>query len=229
MPQAARKQTSSGTDCYESLSRADHGSADDSFQRHALADGHEVELSENRVRVFDPEGELLIAFENGHAAIRAPRGDLKLSAPHGRLEIEAGHDIALKASRDVLLSAERQMEMVSGKSLFRQDPSSMAFTSANLLLQAEEAKLNLGRASLVADRVTSAVQRVAHRIDEYQLDTQRIVERSESTYREVRDVLQQRIGRMKTRVDGVLNWRSKRTVMLSDEETSIDGERILLG
>ncbi len=55
------------------------------------------------------------------------------------------------------------------------------------------------------------------------------MERSRDVFRDVADLCQSRVGRARTLVSDVYSVFSRRSVMVSEDETSIDGNKILLG
>jgi hypothetical protein len=58
---------------------------------------------------------------------------------------------------------------------------------------------------------------------------ERVTERARDSLREITDLAEERAGRVRAVVRGVYALTSRRTVMASEDETSIDGSRILLG
>jgi hypothetical protein len=72
-------------------------------------------------------------------------------------------------------------------------------------------------------------QRVSIAAPEVSTRADRIVEISRDALREVSELAEERIGRLKTFVKDAFSLTARRTKMRSEEETSIDGKRILLG
>jgi hypothetical protein len=77
-----------------------------------------------------------------------------------------------------------------------------------LTLRGAEVKVEGGRLEIVAERV---------------------IERAGSVYREIEDVVQTRAGRVRTLVKGIYQLFGKRVAVRSEEDASIDGQRVLLG
>jgi exonuclease VII small subunit len=63
----------------------------------------------------------------------------------------------------------------------------------------------------------------------WELAAARILERAGEVYRECDDLLQTRAGRLRTLVKGAVQLFSRSTSMASEEDTSVDGRRVLLG
>lgn len=65
--------------------------------------------------------------------------------------------------------------------------------------------------------------------DKVELESRSFVQRLESAYLWVKDLVQVRAGRSRTVVDGALHQTAERTLIRSERETKIDGEQIQLG
>jgi len=62
-----------------------------------------------------------------------------------------------------------------------------------------------------------------------ELRAQRILERAEEVYRDVEGLLQVKVGRLRSMITDTFHLRAKRTRIVSEEDTSVDGKRVLLG
>ncbi len=80
-----------------------------------------------------------------------------------------------------------------------------------------------------AGKVSIAAQSLAQRVETYELAAGRIYEKARDAFRDVSGLLQQRVGRARTLVSDVYALYSRRSVLVSKHETSVDGERILIG
>jgi len=67
------------------------------------------------------------------------------------------------------------------------------------------------------------------KVERYELEATRIVEKARDAFRDVSGYARQRIGRLSTVVRDLYTVQSQRTVMRSHKDTSIDGRRIRLG
>lgn len=195
-----------------------------------LADGSTASLEDGALHVRDPHGALLLRFEDGHAEIRAPAGDLTLSAP-GRVVLRSGMDVCLEAARDIRHDAARRFSASAGASRpqLEIDGAATRVRGDRLEVDTPSADVKVGRASLIARRISVSASAVAQRVDRYELAANQLVETARDAYRDVSELFQQRVGRMRTIVEDVHSLNSRRNVMLSDDDTRIDGRRILLG
>ena len=79
----------------------------------------------------------------------------------------------------------------------------------------------------------TTAQSLSYNVERYELTADRLVEKTRDAFprafRDVGDLLQIRAGRVRTLVQDVYTMCSRRTVMISRQDTSIDGKRILLG
>jgi hypothetical protein len=78
-------------------------------------------------------------------------------------------------------------------------------------------------------KVTLRAPEVSVEGGKLELTAERIVERASSVYREIEDVVQTRAGRVRTVVTGLYQLFGKRVAVRSEEDASIDGQRVLLG
>jgi hypothetical protein len=81
----------------------------------------------------------------------------------------------------------------------------------------------------VAHAITATAERIAVNAATYELLAERVVQRSRDAFREVTDLAEERIGRVRALVRDVYSLSSRRTVLISSDDTSIDGSRIQLG
>jgi hypothetical protein len=184
--------------------------------------GDALELRDNTQR-------LLIRYENGHAEVFAPEGDLRLAAPSGRVVLE-GQDVCIAAERDVSVKAPRRIELGTA-------------ADTSLLLEGDKAKLRAnevsvttpkvriaaGEAEVLAREIRTTAERIATQVTRYELQATRIVEKAKDTFRDVTDLAQTRVGRARMIVKELFTLRARRSVIASERETKIDGSKVLLG
>ncbi len=198
-----------------------------------LADGAMVEVGAAAVTVRDSEGRILVRYENGHAEIAAPNGDLVLSAPNGKVAISSATDVTIEARRDLIERAERRVELSAGRSdkapRLRVEPQSVEVRAPRLDVEAEQSHLVAAEASVVARAVVTTAGRIAQHAELYEVEANRLFERTRDSFREVADLCQSRVGRVRTVVRDVYTLWTRRTTMASKDDTSIDGKRVLLG
>lgn len=92
-------------------------------------------------------------------------------------------------------------------------------------LRAREGDLTLSAPGRVVLRATEVVTE-AGRVE---VDAGRLVERAGDAYRRVEGLAELQAGRARTLVEGACQLVAQRTSVTSDEDTIIDGKRVLLG
>ncbi len=196
-----------------------------------LPDGSSARLESGAIEVFDGAGNLLVRCADGCAEVVAPRRDLTLSAPHGRIVMQAGTDVVVEAARDLTQRAGRSAEVniADTRQGLRVDTKTTTLESARVSVVAGDTHVAAGKVALTAKTLATTVERVVHNVAHYELYAERLVERARDSVREVSGLAEARLGRARTVVSGLFSLRTRRVVMLSKEDTSIDGERILLG
>jgi len=197
-----------------------------------LSDGARAELVDDALLLRDAEGSVLLRYQEGGAEIRAASGDLTLAAPLGRVVLRSGLDVELEAERDVVQRVGRRFEVQAGQAAEPQlavQPGSLRATVDQVQIRTKAWQLVAAKATTVAHTISSSAKNLTQMVDRYELDTNRLVERARDAFRDVSDLLQSRAGRMRTLVKGVQATYTRRTVMVSKDDTSIDGKRVLLG
>ena len=201
--------------------------------RIALPDGGSAELRGGALEVRDPEGRLLVRYVDGAAEISAPSGDLRLSAPMGRVVIQSALDVEIEAGRDVVHRAARRVDVAvgaaSGTPDLRVEPGRVEVHTSSLDVQAQRSRAVIGQVAVIAHAIATTAERVAVTAATYELTAERVVERARDSYREIQGLAEERLGRVRALVRDVYALSSRRTVMTSSDDTSIDGSRILLG
>jgi hypothetical protein len=199
---------------------------------HALSGGGSVSIAGDTVTVRDPGGRILIRYGEGTAEIAVPEGDLTLSAPKGRVVLQSGVDVCIEAARDVVHHGGRRVDIAAGKAdapQVRIEPGSTTVKSAKVAVEATTARLVSSKVALIAGHIATTAEEIAQNVGRYELTANRLIERTTSSFRDVKDLAQSRIGRMRTVVNDVYAVYSRRSVLVSKEETSIDGSKVLLG
>lgn len=186
-----------------------------------LADGAEARVVDGALELRDEQGGLLVRYHDGTACISAARGDLELSAPNGRVRVHSALDVELDAGRDVVARAERKLDLSAKRTT--------SIAGERVELRSQHLHLASEAIETVAGHIATTAKRVAHNVERWELTAGRLVETTKTTFRDVSDLLQTRAGRARTLIENVYSLRSRRTVMKSEKDTSIDGRKILLG
>jgi hypothetical protein len=171
-----------------------------------------------------------LRYADGHAEISAPNGDLVLAAPRGRVEVRSAEDVLIEANRDLLFRGHRKVRVQGGGDAeIAIEPDKVSVDASTLKVSVGHGRVEADSAELFSRHVATVAHRVVTRAEIVEVEAQRLVEKAKDAFSDVTGLVQQRVGRMRTLVNEVLTIRSRRTVMNSTEDTSIDGERILLG
>ncbi|MBI4951309.1 MAG: DUF3540 domain-containing protein [Myxococcales bacterium] len=86
-----------------------------------------------------------------------------------------------------------------------------------------------GTVTLAAARIAERARELVQTVGRLELRASRIFESATDTYREVAEVAQLRAGRVRYLVTGALQLLAGRATLASDEDTVVDGKRVLLG
>ncbi|KYF76632.1 hypothetical protein BE11_41125 [Sorangium cellulosum] len=82
---------------------------------------------------------------------------------------------------------------------------------------------------MLAERIATTAAHIAATAGRMEIQAERLIERARDAYREVDGLLQTRARRARSLIREAYQLVSERTSMVSKKETSIDGERVLLG
>lgn len=199
----------------------------------AAPDGATAQVNGGALEVRDPEGRLLVRYAEGAAEISAPERDLRLSAPHGRVVLSAGMDVSIEAARDLSQRAGRRLDLGAGASdatpQLRIEPAGTHVKATKLEVETRSSRLVTGQATILARSIATTAEQLATSVSRYELTATKLVEKTRDTFRDVADLLQIRARRSRTIVADTHTVHSRRTVLMSSEETTIDGKKILLG
>lgn len=198
----------------------------------ALPDGGRAELQGRALEVRDAEGRLVVRYEDGAATISPASGDLRLCAPQGSVRIESAVDVSIEAGRDLSQGAARRVDIAAGSAdepQVRVEPRKMKIKADQIEALAKVSRLVAGEVSVIARAAALTASHLAQNVERYDLTATRLVERTRDAFREAQDLAQTKAGRARTLVREVFTLQSKRSVLVSDEDTSIDGRKIFLG
>lgn len=198
----------------------------------ALPDGGSAALHGRALEVRDAEGRLVVRYEDGAATISPERGDLRLCAPSGSVRIESAMDVSIKAGRDVEQRAARRVDVAAGEAqepAVRVEAKKLRVKVDQIETLSKVSRFVTGQATVLARTAAVTAVELAQNVDKYDLVATRLVERTRDAFREAQDLAQTKVGRARTLVRDVFSLQSKRSVLVSEEDTSIDGRKILLG
>ena len=192
-------------------------------------DGTFAEQRGDAIELRNAEGRLLVRYENGTAEIAAPAGDLIFSAPAGRVVMRAGTDVTIEAARDITQQAARKVETLSGTTNWSITNDGAKLRADNVELSAKTSQVVTGAATVVAQHILTTAHSIATSVDKYELSAKRLVEKTQDVFREAVDLAETKVGRARTLVRGAFSLRARRTLLVSKEETKVDGKKVLLG
>ncbi|MCJ8501783.1 DUF3540 domain-containing protein [Desulfatitalea alkaliphila] len=135
----------------------------------------------------------------------ALEGDVQLKVDGGRLSILARDGLEVETARDI--------RTLSGTLDVRSIQAAVHLQEGEL--QAGRLSGRVGALHWIANTVNSLVERMTQRV--------------KRLYRTVDEFEQAKIGRMDYRIDKLLSFRSRYTVMTAKEDVKVDGERIHIG
>lgn len=206
-----------------------------------LPDGARAELSDGRLELRDAAGRILVRYEDGRAEIAAPSGDLHLSAPAGRVIIESALDAVVRAGRDTRIESARRFEVAqagapssaegeaAAKPMLSIDARRATLRAPQVEVNAQSARLATSRATLLSRTIAVTAEQLSHKVVKYELTAERLIEKTRDSFRDASDLAQTRVGRLRTIVKDVLSTHARRTVIMSTDDTAIDGKKVLLG
>ena len=198
-----------------------------------LPDGAMAAREGNALALRDAGGRLLVRYENGRAEIAAPDGDLILAAPAGRVVLKSALDVEVQAGRDIVQQAARRLSITTGDAegapQVTIEPGQTEVHAKNLEVKAHTSRVVTGKATVLAHEIVTTAKRVAHNVERYEVTATRIVETAKDAFFDVADLVQSRFGRARTLVKGAYSLHAKRTIVVSTEETKVDGKKVLLG
>jgi hypothetical protein len=136
--------------------------------------------------------------------IRLEDGDLILSSPTGRIVLEAGTALHVRSAGEITVDAE------------------------SIALSAKQCRADVGEATLFVDSIRRTVNQVVDHIGHLEMRARRVT-------RDVHDFVDRvrsrhtAIDRLRIVASDAIDLLSRRTTIVSEEDTTIDGKRVLLG
>lgn len=134
--------------------------------------------------------------------LRVEGNDLVLTAPNGRVIIEAP-DVSLRAARTTIESGD--LDVTAGR-----------------------ASLHVGEATIIADAIRTTADEIVAHVGRWELHAKRLVDDATVAVRDNR-IVHTTVDRMRVIAREAIHLFAKRTAIVSEEDTTIDGKRVLLG
>jgi hypothetical protein len=167
----------------------------------ATAGGASAEVEGESLRIRDAAGRLVVAFDAATGALElSSRTDLRLAAPNGRVVVESGKDIDLDAGERIVSRA--------GESELSIDGAGVAARAPSVTLEARSMSISAGS---------------------YELAAGRLVERATDAFRTVEELFETRAKHARSICERTLELIGRRTTISSQEDTRVEGKRVLLG
>lgn len=143
----------------------------------------------------------------GRVLVRYANGSAEIAVPQGDLVLSAPRGrVVLRSGEEVAVEAPRV---------------SVETDEANAIVR--------GPVSLLAQRIATSAEVLSQSAERFEVTATRLVEKTREAFRDTAELAQTRVGRARTIVGDVYALFSRRTTMVSNEDTSIDGSKILLG
>lgn len=210
------------------------------------AEGATASAEGSTIAIRDASGAVAVTYDaaTGAARVAAPAGDLTLAAPRGKVVVEAATDVELRARRDVRHRAGRRVASEVGAGGERGEVgaggeagepglvverAAVRVAAAAVDVTSERASLHTTEATVLAERIATTAAQIAATAGRIEIQAERLIERARDAYRDVDGLLQTRARRARSLIREAYQLVSERTSMVSTKETSIDGERVLLG
>lgn len=196
-----------------------------------LPDGTRAELRDGGLELRDAEDRVLVRHADGCTEIRAATGDLSLSAPAGQVRLRAGTDVCVEANRDLTQRVGRTaaLETAAGALRLELGPDRAHLKASRADLEAKSTRVATAKAVLIARSVSTTAERLVQHVEHYELRATKAVETVRHAFRTVTGLAQSRLGRARTVVRDVYSLHTRRTRLASQQDTTIDGDRIMLG
>lgn len=153
------------------------------------------------------EGGLEIHDARGRLLVRYADGAATIEAASGDLRLSAPRGrVTIDAAEDIVLDAGKDLHQRAKRALFTADD-----------------------VEIVARTIVTHAERIAETAGSIERTAHRLVERAQDAFRDVKGLSQSRLGRVRTLVKETYSLHTGRTTLVSKDDTSIDGNRILLG
>lgn len=155
-------------------------------------------------------------LEDDRIVIRAPNGTPVLTVGDDGLTLIA-------AQGDLrLVAPEGKVVIESGSDVELHAPGTISATS-------DKAELRASHLSAAAEVLTSSITDARHRIGQWELTADRIVERASHTFRRVDELAELQAGRVRQLVRGAHQLVAGKASVRCDDEVTLDGSQIRLG
>lgn len=185
--------------------------AGDTGPRRALdaPSGATAAVEGEAIVVRDPAGAIVARYDAGRSTLRIGEG-------LARVEIGSANGTVTIAARDIELNAE------SG---------TVAVAARDIALAAPEGKVAIAGREVdihASTRATVSAEDMEHTAGRWEVGVGRLIERASEAYREA-ELTETRGDRVRTLAKTAFDVVAGRTTLLSDDDTVIDGKRVLLG
>jgi hypothetical protein len=186
--------------------------------------------------VYSPTRELLFEYDpkRQRARLCVAEGDLELSTQNGDIVLDSAQDIRLRG-RGVDISGEHQVGLRVGAS---GDPERAAISlrRQRLQLQSPQLQVTSARSSVHSKEIRFIGGSFEATFERFRVKAERIswlantwVENARNAYRDIEELCQSRVGRMRTLVDKTYLVSSKRILFRSESDYKVQAEKIHLG
>lgn len=212
-----------------------------SEQALAAPSGITAKVDGDAIVVSDASGRVVARCTPDAIELVADRRDLVLRAPAGRVKIDAALDVEVSAGRDLTTSAGRDLGLSGARSAevgvagtdggarVRVEGDRAKVAAKRLDVEADLANAALGVVTLLARRIATRADSATLEARAYEVAVSSVVTKARDVLTEVADSIETRAGAMRSLVRGLFALHTERTALVSKEDTSVDGKKILLG
>ncbi|MEY4509170.1 MAG: hypothetical protein RLZZ450_1292 [Pseudomonadota bacterium] len=193
-----------------------------------LADGTLVQVdgASGTVDVMRADGSLLFHYDAiaGRGTIRLENESLDLLASKGDMNLSAAGEIRLRA-RSVFASAS----MKGATSSLELAPGRAGITTEALQLRADELLFEAAHSTLRGGELRAELKRAVIGVERLETVAEVVVSTARTLYQTVHELLQQRVGSLRTLVSGTAQLSARSVTHRAADTYKVRGEKIHLG
>jgi hypothetical protein len=171
-----------------------------------LKSGEQVSVDDQTIVVSDPNQHILFRYQLASST----------------LEISTEHDLEFR-------SEQGKIRLVAKTGCEIETEGTAAVRASEVEITSVKTSIHTRKMETIADKISETSQDIQIRAGRWDLQAERWVERAVDAYFEVDELLQIQSQRMRTLVQKSYQLLAGKTTIASEEDTSVDGKRVLLG
>ncbi len=189
------------------------------------------------LKVFSEDGGLIFEYDanTGKSRVDIPTGDLEIITKNGNIDFISAKGVRFFSKNAIEMKSLRGIRMAASNarsktlSAFDLGPEKIDLKGPQVGITARKGEMQIEETKYTGKKLSACIENVKLIVERFETLAGNVMEKARNIYRTVEELTELKTGRMRTLVDEVCQFKSKKAFLKAVEDFKIKGEKIHLG